>query len=309
LPRTIGLPGHRRWQAGSPGSSCPARSTSHGSAPPPRASAILTGRLETINLCLFCVGHAPVGGAASARLTVAFRAGHVSPRPRRRGGPGPRARSDRRRRHLREESALGSPFRPTRSGAPSSAASTSRSSVTPGEFGGEPVASLTARSPRRRLPVKTLEYRGSPLDDLAPRGWSSAHPSWCRCRSHERAPPSPDNPCRFDVDAKLARLPARANLDRVEGPARRCPRAAASLLVVLAPRPRRRLPAVASWARSPRQRGSCAASCVRRRGPLLCTASPQRAAGRALAPAGFKLRVLQTPPARSADRHAPAPAR
>lgn len=86
--------------------------------------------------------------------------------------------------------------------------------------GGEPVVSLTARL-RVGDFVKTLEIQGDRLWTTGAEGLvvGAPIPFVQMPIRYERAPLSPDNPVGVDVDAKPSLgAPARANLDRVEGP-------------------------------------------------------------------------------------------
>ena len=86
--------------------------------------------------------------------------------------------------------------------------------------GGEPVAGLTARL-RVGDFIKTLEIKGDRLWTADPTGLvvGAPIPFVQMPIRYERAPLSPDNPVGVDIDAPPQRgAPARANLDRVDGP-------------------------------------------------------------------------------------------
>ena len=86
--------------------------------------------------------------------------------------------------------------------------------------GGEPVPGLTARL-RVGDFIKTLEIQGDRLWTAGPNGLvvGAPIPFVQMPIRYERAPLSPDNPVGVDVDAAPSLgSPARANLDRVDGP-------------------------------------------------------------------------------------------
>ena len=91
--------------------------------------------------------------------------------------------------------------------------------------GGEPVKSLTARL-RVGDFIKTLEIKGDRLWTTGPEGLvvGAPIPFVEMPIRYERAPLSPDNPVGIDVDAPPSLgSPARANLERVDGPRAQAP--------------------------------------------------------------------------------------